>query len=217
MPSSQARVSVLALQVSQCGDEVLERGVGRRVSDAALPLRIGEVENRVGNVVLGEFVGVVDDGSGPAGQTDPVVVGGTQCRGDLFDQLVGQRHERVVRRQLAQEARPLGVVDVRRRVVALLLDEQQHLGGVAVADLGVDAGLLFEQIEEWPDEVLSATRVDRHGADVRLGGGAGAGRAGVVGVASARGGNESECEHGDDQSWCRAHWEGSCHGSVRGA
>src|SRR3546814_19847832 len=59
--------AVLALEHPQRGHEGLERAVGGRPAEAAAPLRIGEVEDRVGEVVLAQALCVVDDDASPSG------------------------------------------------------------------------------------------------------------------------------------------------------
>ena len=60
----------------------------------------------------------------------------------------------------ADRARALGEEDVGGRPVAFLVDEQREVGGVAVADVDADAGLVGELLEEREDQLLLATRVD---------------------------------------------------------
>ena len=58
---------------SKSCDVVLERRICRRPFDAALPFRVGEVNEGFGQVALRERFGVVDDCSRPAGDADPVI------------------------------------------------------------------------------------------------------------------------------------------------
>src|SRR3546814_9619693 len=66
--------AVLALEHPQRGHEGLERAVGGRPAEAAAPLRIGEVEDRVGEVVLAQALCVVDDDASPSGGADPATL-----------------------------------------------------------------------------------------------------------------------------------------------
>ena len=81
--------------------------------------------------------------------------------GDEVEDVVGQRAEQALLIEVADRAGRLGQEHVGRRLVALLGDQQRQIGGVAVADLDVDAGLLGEAIEDRLDQVLRPARVDR--------------------------------------------------------
>ena len=140
------------------GHEGLERGVRRRDPDLPLPLRIGQAEDRVRHLVLGQLVGVVDDHAGPAGRADPAAVVVAEALVDRLEHVVRQLRELLVDR--AERARVLREEDVGGRVVALLRDRRRELGAVAVADLDLDARLLLEPLEERLDELLLAAGID---------------------------------------------------------
>jgi hypothetical protein len=164
MPSSQARAA--------SSPSSARRAVTKSWNEAlvgAHPMRpdhAGSVKSRIeaGRSASVELIGVVHDRSSPTRQADPVALRRPERRRHLLEQGLGQRHQRTGRRQLPEEAGALGVVHVGRRVVALLLDEQQHLGGVAVAHLGVDPGRRLELLEQRTDEILAAARVHGHRA-----------------------------------------------------
>src|SRR5690606_37208983 len=122
--------------------------------------RIGEVEDRVGEVVLAQPLGVVDDDASPSGGADPATLVVTKPVRHAVELLVRQLDEATLGRESAERASVLAEEDVGGRVVTLLEDLRGHLGGVAVADLHADAGGLLEVGDEGPDQLLVATRVD---------------------------------------------------------
>ena len=95
---------VLALQGGDRGDERLEVGLGRREPEAALPLRLRQVEQRRRQVGGRELAGVVDEHRGARGHADPVPLGRALGLRDR-----GQRQRRDGRQQ------PLLVERLQRR------------------------------------------------------------------------------------------------------
>ncbi len=126
--------------------------------DLPLPLRVDEVEHRVGDVALAQLVGVVDDHACSPGRADPAAVGIAEPRVDPVEHGVGQRRELLLDR--AERARILREEDVGGRVAALLGDRRGELGAVRIAHLDLDARLRFEALEERLDDLFLAARVD---------------------------------------------------------
>ena len=155
MPFEPVGGDVLAELDAHGGDEVLERPVGGRHRHPALELRVGEVEHRVGQLGLVDEVGVVHEHPHPAGQADPLAVAGLEV-----GRRPGRARPRPARSRqpcLVEEADRAGRLrdeDVDVGLVALGVDRQREVGGVAVADVDLDAGLLAELVEQGPDQVL---------------------------------------------------------------
>ena len=122
--------------------------------------RIGEVEDRVGQVGRVDQLGVVDEDPDPAGEPDPVAVGRVVLGRDRVEQRVGERLQPPGLVEKGDRARTLGDEDVGRRVVALGVDQQGQFARVAVADVDAEVVVLGELLEQRPDEVGCAPGVD---------------------------------------------------------
>ena len=87
--------------------------------------------------------------------------GAWSSAGTAVEESCGQRGEPAEAVEVADGAGALGQEDVGRRAVALGLDLEGEVGGRAVADGDVDAGLLGELLEDRLDEGELAAGVDR--------------------------------------------------------
>ena len=79
---------VLALEREHRAHDRLEVGAGRGERDPALPLRLGEVDERGGQLVLLHLAGVVDEHRRPGGEAGPAAVVGAVLRRDLVEGLL---------------------------------------------------------------------------------------------------------------------------------
>ncbi len=136
------------------GHERLERRIRGSDSDSSLPLRLSQLEDGVGNLVLRERLGVVDDDARASGRAYPPALGVAKPLRDHLQDSVRERIELSLDR--AQGARILRPENVRRGVLGLLCDRRRELGAVAVAHLDLDPRLVREQLEERGDELLLA-------------------------------------------------------------
>ena len=144
---------------------------------------------------------------------DPrVVVAGTEALIGELDDVVGQRGEQACLGEDAGRADLLGQEHVGRGGVALLEQLGAHLGGVPVADLDLDAGVLDELIDQRLDELFVPAAVEhqRLGGLVRRSGG---GLRGGVAVGAARGSGEQRerCEDQCERANAAAQ---VCHGCL---
>ena len=137
---------------------------------------------------------VVDEHPLAAGEADPAAVG-VEALGHEGEHVVGERAEATLLVEEADRPGRLREEHVGGRLLALLLDEQRQVGGVAVANVDVDARLLRESIEDRLDQVLRPARVDRDRATA-----AGA----VVGATPGKRRRPAECEQREDPNR-RAH------------
>ena len=142
------------------GDERLEAAVRRRPAEPALPVRVGEVEDRRRQVGLGQVAGVVGDDASPTADARPRAVRRPVAGIDEGEDVIGELRQPVLGRERPEGAGVLGEEDVGGAVVALLEDRRGELGGAAVADLDVDPALLLEAGEDRADELLAAAAVD---------------------------------------------------------
>ena len=111
---------VLAAELAQRGHERLERRVGRRPADAALPLRLDKVKDGLREVGRLELALVERDDARSRGQADPLALGRAVARVDLVEDRLRERGEAPLLLQRAERARVLAEEDVGGAVVALL-------------------------------------------------------------------------------------------------
>ena len=186
---------VLALAGPEAGDERLEAGVRRHDRHLTSVLGVSELFDADGGV--GQ-VRVVDDDTGAAGDADPLVVAlGPEPLVDRPHQLVGQRGEESGLGEHTDRPDLLGIEHVGGGVLALLEQLGAHLGGVAVADVDLDAGVVGELLDEGRDEFLVAAGVERDGLARHVAGGAVRGVVGRGGVVAAGGEQGGERKQGE--------------------
>ena len=135
--------------------------------DGATPMRPFHSGSTRSSTVSGSsdssvIVRVVDQHPLASGEPDPTAVAGVEAFGDEVEHVVRKRAEQTLLIEVPDRAGRLRQEHVGGRLVALLVDEQGQVGGVAVAHLDVDAGLLREPVEDRLDQVLRPARVDRH-------------------------------------------------------
>ncbi len=150
---------LLALGEDHGGDERQERPVGRRYPDVARPAGVDYLVQAPRQVLVPDFLAVVDDDPAPPGDGDPVAIGVGETGVDPGHHLVGERLEETFQRHQTKGARVLGKEHVGRGALPLGEDRGRQFGALPVADLQLDPGLLGEPIEQRADQVLAPTRV----------------------------------------------------------
>ncbi|EAU69958.1 hypothetical protein STIAU_5600 [Stigmatella aurantiaca DW4/3-1] len=143
--------------------ERLERAVGGRPANAALPRRLREALNPSGQLLWLHLGGVVGHHTGPAAQTDPERLGRAEARVHLLHLRLGQRLKQLGLRQRSERARILGDEHVRGRLRPLLHQRGDQLRRLAIAHLHLDARLGGEGFVEGPHEALIASGVNGQG------------------------------------------------------
>ena len=133
----------------------------------------------------------MDDDAGAAGDADPVARGGAEGGGDAGEEVVGEGEEAALVLEGAEGAGVLGEEEIGGGAVALLEDGGGELGGAAVADADVDAGVGFELVKEGADERLAAAGVDGEAKGFVVG---------AAVVAAAGGEQEGGGEQGEGES-----------------
>ena len=156
-PSVSSSPSSTRMAVTKSWNEALVGATATR----PVELGVGQVEDRVGQVGLGDQLGVVDERPHPAGEPDPAAVVGAGPRpGTRSSTSSGSSPSRPC---WSRKPTAPGLWERNTSAGELSpssLDEQGEVGGVAVADVDVDAGLLGELLEQRADEVLGAAGVD---------------------------------------------------------
>ena len=152
---------VVAVAETEHGEPVLERRVRAGDGDEAGVLGAGQVEDRVGQVVLGHLVDVVDEHAGPAGEADPgAAMGAVRCV-DLAEHVIVEVGEHAEVVEVAGRPGTAGQEHVGGRLGPLGFEGERHVVGGAVAGLDGDAGFGGEGFEDGSDEALGAAGVDR--------------------------------------------------------
>ncbi|MNE43316.1 hypothetical protein D3C80_1374860 [compost metagenome] len=157
----------------QRADDGLEVRTGRRCSPAALPVRAGQVEQRFGQVLLGQLVLVVDEHRGAGGDPHPLAMRRTIGRRHLRHGLRSDRREQAGIVHQHHRRRVLGEEHIGRRRAALLHDLVAHLAVAAIAQGDLDARVLAEAFHPGLGQrgVLGVVDDDAVGAGGRVGGG----------------------------------------------
>ena len=162
MPSSQLRVasspSSSRMAVTKSWNEALEGATPMRPSHSGCV----RSSTLVGSSASSSTRRVVGEHPLAAREADPAAVGRAQARRARGRARPGA----ACRGGPCWSRKPTEPGDCDRNtsagvLVALLIDEQRQVGGLAVAHVDVDAGLLGEAIEDRLDQVLRPARVDR--------------------------------------------------------
>ena len=122
--------------------------------------RLGEVEDRVGQLGLLDQVGVVDQHRRAGGEAGPQAARRPVLLRDRSERLVVQRREEAGALHARHGRGVLGEEHVGRRCVALLQELGRQLGVAAVAQLDLDAGLLRERRRQLFEQLLVLGVVD---------------------------------------------------------
>ena len=139
---------LFAVELLDRADDRDEVGLRRGDRQLALPLRLGEVEDRGRQFVGGDQVGVVDHDGLARGDSDPVPGRRAVPRGDFVEGRGIDLGEQFVAGEQFQRRRVLGEEDVGGGGVSLLLDLAGETLVLAVADLHLGAVLLFEAFDQ---------------------------------------------------------------------
>ncbi len=153
------RGDLLAFGEPHRRDEVLERAVPARDTDLALPALVDQVEDGVGQLGGIDEVGVVHQHALATGDPDPPTVVVTGRRVDEVERRCRELGEVVVEEAHRPGALRQEDVGLDAARCDLLGDQERQIGGVAVLDLDVDAGLVFEAVDDRLDQAIAATGV----------------------------------------------------------
>ncbi len=182
----------LALAVDDRGHDGLEVRLAGSQAQLALPLGVGQVHHRGGEVGRLQLRGVVDDGRHPSRHAHPVTVGGVVLRRHPGQGGRVELGQEVLLLQGHQGRRVLGVEHVGRRARALLLDLLGQHVLVVGPDLDLDARLGLEGLDQRIGGLLVLAAVEGQAAARRRR----PGRTGGVGRApAARAGGQGEADH----------------------
>ena len=162
-PSSQFRAASSPSSSRDRGHEGLEGSVGGGPADPTLPPRVGEALDGVRQLLRGQEFRVVDEYPRPAGGSDPAAVRIPEPGRNPIEDGVRERAQAAFAGELAERARVLAVVHVRRTLVALFQDLGREVGGAAVADLHLDSGLRLKRLDYRADERFAPPAVDGQG------------------------------------------------------
>ncbi len=159
---------VLALQREDGADDRLEVGAAGGDADAALPRGVGEVEDRGGQLVLGDLRRVVDEDGGAGGEADP----GARRRAGTAPRPASRVASSSGARRPASSTTSIdGLFSVRKTSAGEASpscdDLVGQLGVVRVAELQLDAGLVGEVLEHRADQALVLGAVDGQLVGVR--------------------------------------------------
>jgi hypothetical protein len=158
---------LLALEREDGADDGLEVRASGGDADPALPLGRRQVEDRRGQLRLGDVGRVVGEHRRARGEPDPGAGRGPVLLPHLLEGRLVQRRQQTGLVDDVDRRAVLGEEDVGRRGLVLLDDLVGQLGVVRVAELQLDAGLVGEALEHRADQALVLRAVDGQRRGVR--------------------------------------------------
>ena len=129
-----------------------------------MPLRVGEIQYRLGQLVFADLFRVEGNNAGTRRHTDPGAIGGHVLFGQRLQGAVIGLGQKALFAQAVQRRRLFGVEHVRRRAIAFFHDLAGQLVAAAFAHIDVNAGLGFKGGSEVVADlfVLAVVQGQRH-------------------------------------------------------